>query len=250
MCSKTISEALHISTPHLKKTINQLQEELESVAHCFHALFWLYTHDFLWISENISKVTGHPFPIFQNHGMVFFQSIIPPHRIEHIYKTMNAQAAAVEQHPEYLMANEFLNVEAAVLNVNHEEIPVSYNALILDTKTFEPPSYLVLCSWIAGEQLSAEAFNNTEQRLKSILIDIKNCYFKAHSARINFLMAGKKLTDREKEIAELLAKGLSTKNIGEQLCISFNTVESHRKNLLQKLEAKNTAELIYKFNKV
>lgn len=248
MCSITISEALKISTPSLQKIINQLQEELEAVPHTFHALFWLYTHDFLWISENISKITGHPFAIFQNHGMVFFQSIIPPHLIEHIYKTMYAQSAAIEEHPDYIMANEFLNVEAAILNANNEEIPVSYNALILDTKTFEPPSYLVLCSWIVKNQLTSDAFKITEQRLKNILLDIKNCYFKANMPRINLLMAGKKLTEREKEIAELLARGLSTKIIGERLCISFNTVESHRKNLLQKLEAKNTAELIYKFN--
>lgn len=250
MCSKTISDALNINTSSIKKIMNELQDELESVPHTFHALFWLYTHDFLWISENISKMTGHPFAIFQNHGMVFFQSIIPQHLIEHIYKTMYAQSAAIEQHPDYITANEFLNVEAAVLNVNNEEIPVSYNAVILDTKTFDPPSYLVLCSWIAKDQLSDEDFNNTEQRLNNILLDIKNCYFKANTSRIKFLMAGKKLTNREKEVAELLAKGLSTKIISEQLCISFNTVESHRKNLLQKLEAKNTAELIYKFNRV
>lgn len=54
------------------------------------------------------------------------------------------------------------------------------------------------------------------------------------------------ITTREKEILELLAKGLSSKEIAETLLISFHTVESHRKNLRFKFEAKNSSELIMK----
>jgi DNA-binding NarL/FixJ family response regulator len=53
-----------------------------------------------------------------------------------------------------------------------------------------------------------------------------------------------KLSDREKEVLECIASGLTTQEIGEKLFISKNTVETHRKNLLYKLKARNTAELI------
>lgn len=53
-----------------------------------------------------------------------------------------------------------------------------------------------------------------------------------------------KLSDREKEVLECIAGGLTTQEIAEQLFISKNTVETHRKNLLYKLQAKNTAELV------
>ena len=52
------------------------------------------------------------------------------------------------------------------------------------------------------------------------------------------------LTRREKEVLQLIADGLSTQAIADQLFISFNTVESHRKNLLTKFGAKNGAELV------
>jgi DNA-binding NarL/FixJ family response regulator len=53
-----------------------------------------------------------------------------------------------------------------------------------------------------------------------------------------------KLSDREKEVLECIATGLTTHEIADQLFISKNTVETHRKNLLYKLRARNTAELV------
>jgi len=54
------------------------------------------------------------------------------------------------------------------------------------------------------------------------------------------------VTRREKEILSLLAKGLSSVEIGEKVFISPLTVESHRKNLLQKFRVTNVAALIHR----
>jgi DNA-binding NarL/FixJ family response regulator len=53
------------------------------------------------------------------------------------------------------------------------------------------------------------------------------------------------LTRREKEVLELIADGLTNNEIGAKLFISPSTVDTHRKNLLAKFEAKNTASLIH-----
>lgn len=52
------------------------------------------------------------------------------------------------------------------------------------------------------------------------------------------------LTRREKEVLRLIADGLTNNQIAEKLFISPLTVDSHRKNLLTKLNVKNTASLI------
>ncbi|MBY0425564.1 MAG: LuxR C-terminal-related transcriptional regulator [Cytophagales bacterium] len=52
------------------------------------------------------------------------------------------------------------------------------------------------------------------------------------------------LTDRELEIVELLGKGKTTKEIADDLFISFETVKKHRSNILTKTKCNNTAELI------
>ncbi len=56
----------------------------------------------------------------------------------------------------------------------------------------------------------------------------------------------KKLSSKESEILELIAEGLTTKEIADKLFISTRTVETHRANMIKKLEVKNSAELIRK----
>lgn len=52
------------------------------------------------------------------------------------------------------------------------------------------------------------------------------------------------ITQREMEILQLIAQGLTSHDVAEKLFISKNTVETHRKNLLTKLNVKNTAGLL------
>ena len=54
----------------------------------------------------------------------------------------------------------------------------------------------------------------------------------------------KDLTEREVEILTQIAEGLSNKEIGEKLFISHRTVDTHRTNLMKKLEVHNIAGLI------
>ena len=52
------------------------------------------------------------------------------------------------------------------------------------------------------------------------------------------------LTDREKEVLQLLAEGKSNKEVASFLDLSNHTVESHRNNMMQKLNLHNTAEIV------
>jgi DNA-binding NarL/FixJ family response regulator len=52
------------------------------------------------------------------------------------------------------------------------------------------------------------------------------------------------LTRREVEVLKLIAEGLTNHEIAEKLFVSDSTVDSHRKNLLSKLQVKNTASLV------
>jgi DNA-binding NarL/FixJ family response regulator len=52
------------------------------------------------------------------------------------------------------------------------------------------------------------------------------------------------LTEREIEILKLIAEGYSNKEIGEQLFISYRTVDTHRTNLMKKIGVNNIAGLI------
>ena len=57
----------------------------------------------------------------------------------------------------------------------------------------------------------------------------------------------KRLTERERQIAELLLSGVENAEISARLNISQRTVESHRANLYHKLEVRNADELLDSF---
>jgi two-component system response regulator FixJ len=52
------------------------------------------------------------------------------------------------------------------------------------------------------------------------------------------------LTDREREVATLIADGASSKEAGRRLGISPRTVELHRAHIMEKLGARNAADLV------
>jgi len=96
--------------------------------------------------------------------------------------------------------------------------------------------------------------------LKSASFDeFKNCIYKAIEGEIVFsdevraiisqpqsedLDRIPSLSRREKDITLLLSKGKSTQEIADELFLSFLTVQTHRRNILQKYKTKNVAELI------
>lgn len=71
---------------------------------------------------------------------------------------------------------------------------------------------------------------------------------------VRFMLARKKnstisvnhaiLSSREKEVFELIMIGLTNPQVAEKLCISPETVKSHRRHILKKTGSKNTASLV------
>lgn len=58
-----------------------------------------------------------------------------------------------------------------------------------------------------------------------------------------FASALEQLTARERQVLKLIAEGLPNKSIANYLCLSVKTVETHRYNLMKKLDMHNTASL-------
>jgi DNA-binding NarL/FixJ family response regulator len=52
------------------------------------------------------------------------------------------------------------------------------------------------------------------------------------------------ITRRETEVLELISTGMTNIEIADKLFVSTSTVDTHRKNLLAKFEAKNVASLV------
>ena len=68
--------------------------------------------------------------------------------------------------------------------------------------------------------------------------------FHIHPHDLRMVKPGEQFSNREIEIIRLLASGLNSGQIGDQLFISKETVRTHRKNILKKAKLTSTSQLI------
>src|SRR5437899_432849 len=58
-------------------------------------------------------------------------------------------------------------------------------------------------------------------------------------------LASDKLSEREREVTRLLAEGKNNKGVATALALSVRTVETHRANIMRKLEINSIVELVH-----
>ncbi|WP_051268528.1 DNA-binding response regulator [Terrimonas ferruginea] len=81
-----------------------------------------------------------------------------------------------------------------------------------------------------------------------LLVAVQMAFFKLFNKEKNTNPGRLELTEREKEIAEMVGMGLSSKQIGPKLGISIETVKTHRRRMLQKNNISSFPHLIYLMN--
>lgn len=79
---------------------------------------------------------------------------------------------------------------------------------------------------------------------KEVTETIMGSLLKKNSPKKSSMFLVPKLSRREKEVLALICKEFTTPEIAEKLFISMKTVESHRANLISKLNVRNTAGLV------
>jgi DNA-binding NarL/FixJ family response regulator len=113
----------------------------------------------------------------------------------------------------------------------------------------EPVPFLYLTAYADEATLSQAAATDFEayllkpfvpaQLTVAVKLALERFYTK-HTPKLKLTLPGK----RELEILELVASGKSSGEIAEQLFLSIHTVNTHRKNLMNKYDAQSSAELI------
>lgn len=128
-----------------------------------------------------------------------------------------------------------------------------------------PKSKIIILSMYSDEDSVENAFNNcvngylVKQSASSELIkainavakgklfiskDLSNLDIKILKDNIlRFHHIDLKLSKREKQILKMIARGSTSKEIGDELFISWKTVEKHRRNIMEKLNIHNIAGL-------
>ncbi len=125
-----------------------------------------------------------------------------------------------------------------------KEVKEKYpSVFIVGLSTFNQQSFIqkMMDSGASGYVLKNAS---QEELIEAIETVVKGKIFLSDEAAHSLQKKGNAtivLTRREKEVLELIAEGMTNNVIAQKLFISPATVDTHRKNLLAKLEAKNTA---------
>ena len=173
---------------------------------------------FLLVSNNFDSVFGTSYHQFKNEGWDVWYSMVHPKETVDIKngisnfldnclmdcKWFNRYHIKAEK--EYI----FLNHEIEVCEIEGKPIAVNY---LLDISDMER---------IESHFNTFGSFDTTPFLEKKRIV----------------------LSERQKQILNLISDGYSSKEIGDLLCISNHTVLFHRKNLISKFNAKNSAQLI------
>lgn len=99
-----------------------------------------------------------------------------------------------------------------------------------------------------GYLLKIDSREEIEKALKAVIRGEK--YYSSKTQQAFFEMNATRnkveLTDRENQILQLIVEEKTTNEIAEELCLSKKTVETHRSNIMLKLEVKNIAGMVRK----
>ena len=136
--------------------------------------------------------------------------------------------------------SEFKDVKVAMLSM-HQEKSLIQNLIKIGVKGY------MLKTIPSDELLTAikNIFNGKEyfnsDITKALISDENSSNFNQFSNKSPLLET---LTSREKEIIKHITQGLTNNQIGEKLFISPRTVDTHRTNIMRKIEVNNVASLI------
>lgn len=113
-------------------------------------------------------------------------------------------------------------------------------------------NYIAKCAKMGAYGYLLKNTDESELILATRTVYSGKRYFSAEISEkmINFIatqsVSENVLSKKESEVLTLISKGLTTNEIATQLFVSSRTIETHRANILKKLEVKNSAELIKK----
>lgn len=254
-----------------KKESASLQEELysglaalgDSMDSCFAYIGHYQTGEISYISKSIEAILGYSQEYFLKKGVDALRSIVHPEDMQAIVLILSQVMKECEIN--YASGNccnnsKVINYHFRGKHINGQWLPLDQKVFIISQTENGLPDLIfsILSTDVTfiEEALAGNRLNGKRERLLSYLeytrllsrnqLKLKeNTLVKKGLIEITtHLNPVRDISIREKEVLKLISDGFATKEIADKLNISFHTVESHRKNLLEKFGVKNSAELI------
>ncbi|GAA3585085.1 LuxR C-terminal-related transcriptional regulator [Snuella lapsa] len=194
---------------------------------------------FEYVSKNMNACLGLDKDILLTRGMRYFWSRMHPDDVEQWLQALNELMVFTLKHiavkernaMSYTWNYRIKNTGEEYVNIIQNTTPLEFDASgkpiigLAHYTVLDPKIKLQVCA-------SAKKLNDKNE--------YETVYFNNFSQKL--LSEG--ISNRERDIIRLLVLNYSSKAIAEKLNISSNTVDTHRRNILKKLNISSTGELI------
>ena len=242
MDAKQVTESLLVG--EVSGEIQEIIKRLNEIPHSFVAISWSSYYDYLFIGQDVEEILGYSYENFTKNGIVFLQSITPPDVIQKVFKQLEKQLVELKKEKCFYEKANILTADGALCASDGTLKKMRFIGTILDFKVAEPESLLIACIYLEVEKVEQEHESRLMDEIEILFNKLKKIYVEKKTKHFELLKSNSKLTSREKEVLKYLSQGFNSKEISQKLIVSFNTVETHRKNLLRKFGVNNTASLI------
>lgn len=194
---------------------------------------------FEYISKNFNSCLGLDVAELSAKGMRYFWSRIHPEDIDIWLSALNSlMEFTIKDIPEdkrknanYTWNYRFKNANGIYVNIVQNTTPLAFDS---DMKPIIGLAHYTVLDANIKMQITASA------KLLNANNEYETLYFNNHSQKL--LEGG--ISNRERDVVRLLVLNNTSKQISEKLNISSHTVDTHRRNILKKLNISSTGELI------
>lgn len=194
---------------------------------------------FEYVSQNFNSCLGLNAEVLKQKGMRYFWSRIHPEDLESWLQALNElMKFTLENIPEseryktnYTWNYRLKNAQDQYINIIQNTTPL---ALDNNCKPIIGLAHYTVLDSNFKMDISASA------KLLNKKKEYETVYFNTYAQKL--LSGG--ISHRERDIIRLLIQDLSSKEIGSRLNISSHTVDTHRRNILKKLNISTTGELV------
>ncbi len=197
----------------------------------------------VFCSKSVEKIVGWSQIDFIDGGWAFAVSLTHPEDLEKIAIQFTKE---IDQRTRERFVHDHKPIvyEYRKRHKNGSWVNIHSETLILERDENQDPHYLI--TFLKDVKPEKESVRAEQEKLNtSIEIELTSLLIPGKSkSNINSVH----LSKREKEILQLVRAGHSTKEIADILKLKIASVNSYRKNLMVKMNAKNTAELVEKSN--
>ena len=200
----------HADAEKLDETVERYYINGDICYFCFDLL----SDKCRYFCPSITRILGYDHRKYQNKGFTFFRKLIHPNDFLIFIDEVITLVTSAEKSRSGIYTGNSLGIVIRIRHKNGDWQKLKVSLLMLKEAT--PRTLKILLGFVRRVD---------DQEESGILLSPV-------------------ITEREKEVFRYLSDGDSAKMIAGKLNISESTVVSHRKNLIEKLGAKNSAELI------